>query len=192
VLSAEYWVLGLPAIDLTYSPAAARRHPKPIAAHPPLPVLNTANLITLVSEGGFGFMVAEACPHSTASKFRLLYLGTDLKLLATLRQTLTEPVYRVVASSDHGGALLFLKSQIPYDALLIDLEWRGKDGLEVARLARSLKHRKRMPIVLLADTNLNRQAFIHNKAAAAEAGVHECILKTQDVGEVIRRLIPET
>ena len=130
-------------------------------------------------------MLAPACqnPTSTETKFRVLYLGNDLKLMAALRQVLPEPVYLLVTCSDRESAVLFLKSDIPYEVLLIDFEWRKKDGVEVARLARKLRHRKRMPIVLLGN-KLSR----HTKANAAKAGVTQCLLKTQDVGEVIKRM----
>ena len=132
-------------------------------------------------------MLATACqnPGSTEPTFRLLYLGNDLKLIAKLRQVLAEPVYQLVTCADREGALLFLKSEIPYEALLVDFEWRKKDGVEVARLARKLPHRKRMPIVLLGGARLSRQT----RSVAEEAGVTTCVLKTHDVGEVIRRLI---
>ena len=135
-------------------------------------------------------MLAPACQNSssTEQRFRLLYLGNDLKLIAALRQLLPEPVYQLVTCSDRESAVLFLKSDIPYEVLLVDFEWRKKDGVEIARLARKLRHRKRMPIVLLAGTKLSRQAFIHNKAVAVKAGVTMCLLKTQDVGEAIKRV----
>ena len=135
-------------------------------------------------------MLAPACQSSspTEPEFRLLYLGNDIKLIATLRQVLAEPVYRLVTCSDRESAVLFLKSDIPYEVLLIDLEWRGKNGLEVARLARNLRHRKRMPIVLLAGAKLNRR----RQTVAAEAGVTTWMLKTEKIAEVIKRVMHET
>jgi response regulator RpfG family c-di-GMP phosphodiesterase len=131
-------------------------------------------------------MLAPACQNSSSTEpeFRLLYLGNDLKLIATLRQVLPEPVYRLVTCSDRESAVLFLKSDIPYEVLLIDLEWRGKNGLEVAGLARKLRHRKRMPIVLLAGAKLNRR----RQTVAAEAGVTTWMLKTE---EAIKRVMGE-
>jgi len=70
-----------------------------------------------------------------------LYLGTDLELIAAVRQELTESDYRLVACSDRESAILFLKSEIPYHLLLIDLDWRGREVLKFARLANSLRHR---------------------------------------------------
>jgi CheY-like chemotaxis protein len=67
-------------------------------------------------------MLVSTCPRAPEAKFRLLYLGNDLKLIAALRQTLPEPDYRIVACADHGSAILFLKSETPYDLLLIDFQ----------------------------------------------------------------------
>jgi DNA-binding response OmpR family regulator len=130
-------------------------------------------------------MLAPEHPHSTASKFRLLYLGNDLELIAALRKVLNEPEYRLVACSDREGAVLFLRSDISYDLMLIDLEWRGKAGVELASVARSLPHRKLMPILLVSATKLDRQT----KTVARKAGVQECVLKTKDLDGVIKRML---
>ena len=132
-------------------------------------------------------MLAPAFPSPTEPEFRLLYLGNDLKFIAALRQVLAEPVYLLVTCSDRDSAVLFLKSDIPYEVLLIDLEWRGKSGLEVARISRKLRHRKRMPIVLLAGAKLNRR----RQTVAAEAGVTTWMLKTEKIGEAIKRVMGE-
>lgn len=133
-------------------------------------------------------MQAHACPRSTAPKFRLLYLGNDLKLIAAVRQVLTEPDYELVACGDRGSAGLFLKSEIRYHLLLIDLEWRGKEGLELAQLAHSLPARKRMPIILMSAAELTSGM----KVAARKAGVNKCVTTTPDLlalGEAIRQLV---
>ena len=133
-------------------------------------------------------MLAPGRPRRTESKFRLLYLGTDVKLMAAVQQVLTPPDYQVVACSDRESAILFLRSEIPYDLLLIDFEWRGKDGLKLARLARSLRHRKRMPKIMVASISLGGEL----EALARRAGVKECVMKLPEAGgviEVVRRLV---
>jgi DNA-binding response OmpR family regulator len=117
-------------------------------------------------------------PRST---FRVLYVGSDSRLVERLGEVLSGPEYRVISCSDHGGAILFLKSEIPYQLLLIDLEWRSKEGLKLARLAHTLKHRDDLTTMLVAATKLTR----HMKAVARKAGIHECIIKTEDMAEVI-------
>jgi CheY-like chemotaxis protein len=93
-----------------------------------------------------------------------------------------------VACADGESAILFLRSEIPYDLLLIDLDWRGKEGLKLARLAHSLRHRKRMPIVLVTARKLNSDM----KTSARRAGVKECVTKKPDMGavsEAIRQML---
>src|SRR6266850_5208532 len=125
-------------------------------------------------------MPAPTRPRSTESRFRLLYLGDDLELMAALRKLPTKPDYRLVTCSDRESAILFLKSEIPYDLLLIDLEWPGAEGLKLARLAHSQRHRKRMPIILVAATESNNEF----QALARRAGVTECVAKTPDMSAV--------
>ena len=135
-------------------------------------------------------MLAPGRPRRTESKFRLLYLGTDVKLIAAVQQVLTPPDYQVVACSDRESAILFLRSEIPYDLLLIDFEWRGKDGIKLARLARSQRHRKRMPRTLVASIKLGSEL----ETFARNAGVKECVMKTPDaagVVQVIRRMVEQ-
>ena len=134
-------------------------------------------------------MQAPTRPRLTESKFRLLYLGSDMRLMSAIRQVLTQPVYQVVACSDRDSAVLFLRSKIPYDLLVIDLEWRGKDGLKIARLAHSLRHRKRMPKILVSSSITLGSDL---KALARNAGVNEWVRKSPEAGgviEVIRRTV---
>jgi CheY-like chemotaxis protein len=129
-------------------------------------------------------MLASASPRPTESKFRILYLGSDLELVSALRNVLMEPDYRLITCSEMESAVLFLKSHIPYQLLLIDFEWRGRDGLNVARVAHQLRHRKRMPIILVAATELTKRL----KAVARQAGVSECVTKTADMQRVIEAI----
>jgi len=132
--------------------------------------------------------ISPLCCSRPESKFRLLYLGCDLESLVALRDVLRKPQFQIVACSDRGSAVLFLKSQIPYHLLLIDLEWRGTEGLKLARLAHSLRHRKQMATVLVAATKVTR----HTEELARKAGADECIIKTKDmagVAEAARRLL---
>ena len=144
-----------------------------------------------------GDMRASECPRpkqSGESKFRLLYLGNDLELISALKEALRKALGKgtgvLVSCSDRESAVMFLKSDIPYQLLLIDFEWCERDGLKLASVARLLKHRKRMPAVLVTRTELSRDFTV----LARNAGVNECVLKTPDMGaiiETIRRLTEE-
>jgi DNA-binding response OmpR family regulator len=129
-------------------------------------------------------MVAAARPRSLETKFRILYLGSDLELVKALRKVLTKPDYRLVTCGDRATAILFLKSTIPYELLLVDLEWRDGEGLKLARLARSKRHRRQMPIALLAATELSDEM----RTRSRRAGVTGWITRTPDLEEVAERI----
>ena len=130
-------------------------------------------------------MLATAGPRESESKFRLLYFGADMKLIATLKPVLTKPNYQLVTSSNYEDTVLFLRSRIPYHLLLIDFEWRETEGLKLARRARSVRHRKRMPIVLLVSMEPSNDT----RMLARKAGVTEWVLTTEDIGEFIDSLV---
>ena len=130
-------------------------------------------------------MLADTGARGTKSKFRLLYFGADRKRIEAVQQVLTKPDYQLVTSSNYDDAVLFLKSRIPYDLLLIDFEWREMEGLKLARRARSMRHRKRMPIVLVAATEPSNDT----KMLWRKAGVSEWVLQTEDIGELIDSLV---
>ena len=123
-------------------------------------------------------------PRATESKFRILYVGNDMKFMAAFREAVSDRVYHLVAGSNHQDIILFLKSDIHYDLTLIDHDWRGNEVLELARLARSKRHRKRMPIVLLSTVSLDDET----KTLARKEKV-ECALKTADLSELVGRVI---
>jgi DNA-binding response OmpR family regulator len=124
-------------------------------------------------------------PLSTSSTYRVLYVGDDLKFIKAFREAVNESVYRLVACADHGSVVLFLESDIHYDLMLIDHDWRGNEALQLARLSRSQRHRKHMPIVVLSSAKLDGQT----KALAKTAGVIKCDLKSADMNKLVSRLI---
>ncbi len=120
-----------------------------------------------------------------------MYLGNDLELISALKDELgkalgkaPEQGYVLVSCSDRESAIMFLKSDIPYQLLLIDFEWREREGLKLSSLARLLKHRKRLPTVLVTRTELSKGL----RVLARNAGVNECVLKTPDMGAIIETI----
>jgi len=70
------------------------------------------------------------------------------------------------------SAIRFIKSDIRYDIFLFDLEMRDAAAFELAELAKSLAHRRQIPIVVAAseiDSSLEE--------LARNAGVVECVSK---------------
>jgi DNA-binding response OmpR family regulator len=104
-----------------------------------------------------------------------------MKLLKTLRSVLKEPEYRLITCADPHSAVLFLKSKIPYQLLLIDFNWREAKDWKLAQIATRLRHRRKMTKILLTRRELTGR----QKARAQEAGISEWMMKTEDVGGMI-------
>ena len=96
----------------------------------------------------------------------------------------TKPHYQLT-SSNYDDAVLFLRSRIPYDLLLIDFEWREAESLKLARRARAIRHRKRMPIVLVAE----KEPGSETRLLLRGLGATEWILKSEDVGNMIASML---
>src|ERR1700687_5560074 len=91
-------------------------------------------------------------PTRSEARFRILYVGNDLDLIAALRGVLTKPNHKIVSCMDCGSAAFFLKGDPRYELLLFDLELGGTRVLKLIPLARSLSHRKDLPIIVLTES----------------------------------------
>lgn len=100
---------------------------------------------------------------------RLLYVGDDLGVLYPLKQELTAEGWLIVRAPTGSPARLLVRSEIRYDLLLFDDEAAGASGMELVGLARSVAHRKRTPIILLAVADCG--------IAARRAGADKCLRK---------------
>jgi len=88
---------------------------------------------------------------------RLLYVGSDLALLKFLRSTFGKPKYHVVSCPDRDSAERFIKSDIPYQLFVFDLEMRHRAAFDLTQLVRSLNHREGLPSIVVgseADASL--------------------------------------
>lgn len=106
-------------------------------------------------------------------------------LLQSLKETLeTEEGWRVDACANGLTALEKIESDEHYDLLLVDNELPGADGLTLIRRARSLPHRRHMPIAMLSATRI--------EAEARSAGANKFLRKPDDImtiQEHVRRLL---
>src|SRR6266481_4773810 len=121
---------------------------------------------------------------------RLLYVGSDLSVLKSLRSTFGKPMYHVVSCPDRLSAEMFIRSQIQYQLFILDLEMRDRAAFVLARLLRSLNHRQDAPaIVIGAEVD----SAIHEFTRAS--GGNDYVLKADDFSAVHRavmRLLKES
>jgi hypothetical protein len=83
---------------------------------------------------------------------RILYVGRDLALLASLRNLLTDCY--LVRSPSGGVARTFMRGEIAYQLFLLDEQLMDMTGVELIRIARKVKHRERTPIIILTRGKL--------------------------------------
>jgi DNA-binding response OmpR family regulator len=133
---------------------------------------------------------SQPCYSGSEPQCRLLYVGSDLSVLKFLRSTFGKPMYHVVSCPDRGSAEMFMKSQIPYRLFIFDHEMRDRAAFDLARLVRSLAHRKNAPaIVIGAEVD----SALHEFTLAS--GGSDYVLKADDfsaVSRVVRRLLKES
>jgi CheY-like chemotaxis protein len=119
-------------------------------------------------------------PTHSDARFRILYVGNDLDLIAALRTFLTKPDHKIVTCMDCSSAVFFLKGDPRYELLVFDLGLGSRRVLKLIPLARSLSHRRHLPIIVLTET----------MGAAAEelprTGSADDVLSRNDMGGVAR------
>lgn len=103
-----------------------------------------------------------------------------------VKGTLEESGWTVELYADGAEAMRKIESKERYDLLILDNQLPGKDGLELARRARALPHRRRTPIIMLSASDVERDAW--------HAGVNAFLRKPQDIGRLaatVTRLLPK-
>ena len=107
----------------------------------------------------------------------ILYVEDSQFVAAAVRETLESEGWRVETCADGYVAMLLIKSDRRYDLLLLDNELPNVNGLELARRARELPHRKQTPIIMLSASECVREALL--------AGANLFLRKPQDIGKVV-------
>ena len=122
-------------------------------------------------------------------QFRLLYIGSDLPLMSSLRQLLPKPKYHVVTCPDRDSAERFIKSEIQYDLFIFDHEMRDRAAFDLAQLIRSLPHRQHLSVIIVGTESENSLADF-TKTAGGNAYVRKVDMFSE-IHKVIGRYLAE-
>jgi DNA-binding response OmpR family regulator len=101
-----------------------------------------------------------------------------------VRRALEAEGWRVVTCADGSAALSELASPAPYDLLITDNDLPRLAGLDLIGCAQMLRHRMRLPVVMLTAADCENEA--------RGVGVAAFLRKPEGVGELvptIRRLL---
>lgn len=83
-------------------------------------------------------------------------------------------------------ALRILTGDAPYDAVIVDNDLPGLNGLELVRRVHKMMHRRKTPVIMLSGADIETEAW--------RAGVKEFLPKPEGINQVsstIRRLLPQ-
>jgi len=107
-----------------------------------------------------------------------ILLVEDHRIVAqAVRETLEEAGWRVSLCGDGAVAVGKLASEAVYSLLLFDNHLPNVNGLELARYARGLTHRKGTPIIMFSASECERDARL--------AGANEFLRKPADTGKIV-------
>ena len=89
----------------------------------------------------------------------ILYAEDHLAVRLAVSETLELEGWRVESCADGADALRLLESGARFDLILLDNELPHVSGLELARRARTLSHRRATPVVMLSADNCAAEAL---------------------------------
>jgi CheY-like chemotaxis protein/lipopolysaccharide biosynthesis regulator YciM len=112
-------------------------------------------------------------PRSKARTINILCVEDYQVVADAVKETLEELGWTVELCADGMEAMRKIESKARYHLLILNNQLPGKDGLELARRARQLPHRRRTPIIMLSASDVEQDAL--------RAGVNACLRKPQDI-----------
>lgn len=114
-------------------------------------------------------------PHTT-----ILYVEDNQLVRRVVRELLESEGWRVEVCEDGSAGMAKIESGRPYDLLLMDCELPGASGLELARRARSLAHRRHTPVVIISGGEV--------ETAARRAGADAFLRKPDDTAAIVETI----
>jgi len=111
----------------------------------------------------------------------ILYAEDDPWLALSVTEMLEEEGWRVNVYEDGRTALEKIEDSRSYDLLLLDNYLPGVSGLELVRRARSLKHRRDTPIIIISASEVGREALL--------AGADLFLKKPENICAIVEHIL---
>jgi CheY-like chemotaxis protein len=115
-------------------------------------------------------------PRAKARAIHILCVEDYQAVAEAVKETLEELGWTVELCADGTETMRKIESKTRYHLLILNNQLPGKDGLDIARRARQLPHRRRTPIIMLSASDIERDAL--------HAGINAFLRKPQDIGRL--------
>jgi len=119
-------------------------------------------------------------PERATSQICILHVEDNEQIAKLVKDMFASKEWRVELCTDGYSALEKLTGNDHYDVLVVDNDLPGLSGLEVVQRARKVRHRWRTPIVMLAGSDCEKEAW--------GAGVNDFLRKPEQTSELPSRI----
>src|SRR5229473_2442957 len=130
--------------------------------------------------------VIERRPRSATSQISILHVEDNKVVARLIQDTLGVEGMHVDSCLSGTTALEILRSDAPYDLIIVDNDLPGLSGLELVLRVQTMGHRRNTPVIMLSGDDCEAEAW--------RAGVKAFLRKPEAVDQVsstIKRLIEE-
>ncbi|HYP01668.1 MAG TPA: response regulator, partial [Pyrinomonadaceae bacterium] len=152
--------------------------------HVRTPIVPRKRSIIRAPAAATGYRVIDSPPEKGAGSAVILHVEDNKVLAEAAREALEEEGWTVRQCADGAEALGEIAGEAHYDLLLCDNELPGARGVEIVRQARTLPHRRQIPIIMFSASDCEAEAH----RAGADAFLH----KPKDIAlltETVARLL---
>jgi len=123
---------------------------------------------------------AQEVAKTASSKVSVLHVEDNQAVARTVQDTLGVEGMNADFCLSGATALEILKSDAPYDLIILDNDLPGLGGLELVLHIRSIPHRRNTPVIMLSGDDC--------EAAAWRAGVNDFLRKPEGVDQLSSRI----
>jgi CheY-like chemotaxis protein/tetratricopeptide (TPR) repeat protein len=117
----------------------------------------------------------------STSHISILQVEDDAQVVELVKGMFSADTFRIELCDDGDSALRKLTGSDHYDVMVVNNNISGLSGLELTKRSCNITHRRRMPIIMISTTDIEKEAW--------SAGVDAFLKKPQQLGELQQTII---